>query len=186
MKKNDIIFENYLNTICGFVDTPPTIYDICDDIKIIAFYNEPEKNNSVFFSYGLSSMQKDDWIYSKPEMILCVESLEKDWGITMGKIIMKVSAELSFTYGDLFYWERPISHDTYMDSFFVFANSLIDEEDSYINLADRKIHFSEMYPFYEPEKEIIYRIGVEKFFMLKEYDRFNVKRKMLDVKKFCN
>ena len=39
---------------------------------------------------------------------------------------------------------------------------------------------------YEEEKKIIHALGPTNFFLLDEWDRFNVKRKMLDVKKFCN
>lgn len=104
----------------------------------------------------------------------------------MGEIIALSCQENLFQYGDLFYWDMPISQESKMDSYFLYANSWIDEKDAYIRLSDRDIHFSEMYPIYEEEKKIIHALGPTNFFLLDEWDRFNVKRKMLDVKKFCN
>ena len=186
MKKNNDIFAEYLREISSYFESPPVIYNITQEVRVIAFKDQPEVGWTFYFSFGLSSVNHPEWINSKPELIVAVESYDSSWGITMGEIIALSCQENLFQYGDLFYWDMPISQESKMDSYFLYANSWIDEKDAYIRLSDRYIHFSEMYPIYEEEKKIIHAIGPTKFFLLNEWDRFNVKRKMLDVKKFCN
>jgi hypothetical protein len=149
MKKNNSFFSEYLHIVAGFTDSPPVVFDINDEIKIIRF---KEKKSRVFFSFGLSSMNHPEWINSKPELIVAVDSCDDNWGLVMGEIIAKSGKECLFEYGDLFHWPNPISKESFMNSYFLYTDSLIEERDFCIALSDRRIHFSEMYPIYEEEK----------------------------------
>lgn len=182
--KNDDVFAEYLREVSGYFDTPPVYYKITPEVKVIAFEDQPEVGWTFYFTFGLSSLNHPEWINSRPELIVVVDSYDSSWGTTIGEIIASAPQECFFEYGDIFYDDVPISEESKMDSYFLFANTWIEEKDAYIRLSDRYIHFSEMYPIYKEEKEIIHAIGPTEFFLLEEWEMFNVRRKMLDVKKF--
>lgn len=184
MKKNDNEFREYMQAVSDFCETSPILYRVAEEVTMIGFANTPDVGWSTFFSYGLSLANHPEWVNSKPEMIVSVESTDTSWGIVAGKIIAKARNEYLFEYGDLFHWNEPISKDSKMSSFFIFANSVIPEKSASLAIKGRKIHLSQMYPIYEEEKEIIYKLGPVKFFFLKDWELGSVKRKMLEVNKY--
>jgi len=70
-----------------------------------------------------------------------------------------------------------------MDAFFIFAPSILDQED-YLNIdigTDYKISIAGLYPMYSDELEVYEKIGLEEFWHHPDYDNYSVRRKKITL-----
>lgn len=183
--ENDMpnIAEEYLKWLDEIAGDDGKIYGITDkdegpQIFVAIFDDLPETNHTTSYSFGLSSAEHPEWKYSRPELIISVHSMDNSWGLAMGEIIKLNRVNSTFEYGTIFNFGEQISDDSDMSAFFVFANSLYDEGEDTIELTDRKIQLSQLYPIYREEIDIIKKIGAEFFFSKPEIDFYDVKREM--------
>lgn len=180
------VAEEYLKWLDYIAGDDGKIYGITgkDDkcqIFISIYEDLPEPKHTTAYSFGLSSVGHPEWIYSRPELIISVHSTDKSWGLAMGELIKQNRANSLFQFGTIFNFGEQISDDSNMSAFFVFANSLYEEGDDTIELVDRKIQLSQLYPIYWEEIETIKKIGAETFFSKPDLDFYDVKRKMFIV-----
>ena len=81
-----------------------------------------------------------------------------------------------FCYGDLYTLDSPISDESEMVGYFIFAPSFLDKDQSTIKLPSKTIHLAGMYPIYEEEIEIYKKIGLKEFWYSEGFDLYNVHR----------
>ncbi len=177
------IAEEYLNLLDENAGDDGKIFGITDKNEkpqlFVVIYNDlPEPNQTTSYSYGLSTVNHKEWKYSRPELIISVHSMDKSWGLAMGETIKQARFDSTFEYGSIFDFGEQISDDSEMSAFIIFANSLYDEGDV-LELTDRKIRFSQLYPIYREEIDTIKKIGVEQFFSTSEIDFYDIKRKKI-------
>lgn len=174
------IKKEFFNAIEEITQTEGTYFPIDENVEfpiIIAQYsNIPEENHLTSFSFGLSSIQHKEWVASSPELIISVQSGDSSWALAMGEIVSRVNKDSLFEYGTILNFGETISDESEMSAFFIFANSLLDNDDAFILLSDRKVHFSQLYPIYDAEIAVIKAIGSEEFFFNRDVDFFNIKR----------
>lgn len=68
-----------------------------------------------------------------------------------------------------------------MTGFFLFAPAILTPESSKIELIDRTIILTGMYPIYKEETELLQKIGLDAFWHLDGFDLYDVKRKNLGL-----
>jgi hypothetical protein len=143
---------------------------------VISYANVPEDGSTTAFSYGLSSINHPEWVNSRPELVISVDSLDSSWPLAMGEIIRNGRAESIFSYGTIINFGQPVSDESEMSCFLVFACSVLDKDDLSVQLPDRKVHLSQLYPVYASEVALIKELGAERFVREVDTELFNVKR----------
>ena len=153
-------------------------------VTSIVYENIPEQGMVTGLTYGLSLVNHSDWKYSRPELIISVESKDIAWGQVAGFVANNLRGECPFCYEDRINFKEKIGKDSEMDAFFVFAPSIIAKED-YLNIdigQEYKINISGLYPIYQSEVEVIKKIGLREFMHRDDYEMYNVKRKQIEVR----
>lgn len=150
-------------------ETPP--------IWVISFENVPEAGCVTAFTYGLSSVDKIEWRNSRPELVISVNSLDLSWPLAMGEIVRNGRNTCLFSYGSILRFGQQISDESQMDSFIVFACTLLNKADLTVDLPDRKVLFSQLYPIYQEEIDLIHKAGPEWFVFDSGIDFYDVTRK---------
>lgn len=175
------VAEEYLDWLDQIAGDDGKIFGLTDkddktQLFIVIFDHLPEDNHTTSYSFGLSSVNNQEWKYSRPEMVISVHSMDKSWGLAMGEVVKQNRFNSTFEFGTIFNFGEQISEDSEMSAFIVFANSLYDEGDEVTTLCDRKVRLSQLYPIYKEEIETIKKIGVEQFFSRTGVDFYNVSR----------
>jgi hypothetical protein len=179
--------ERYLEHLDNIFQTEPeyfkneSLIDGVPGVTSIVYKDIPELGYTTAVTYGLSLIKHPEWNLGRPELCISVKSTNIDWGQVVGFIANKLRGECPFCYGDIVNFGEPISGDSDMDAFFIFAPSTLDKE-NYLNIDigfDYKINISGLYPMYSDEREIFYQIGLEKFWHHPNFDNYSVRRKRI-------
>lgn len=149
--------------------------------KIFIFYfrDLPEKGTLTAVTCGLSNSNHPDWKYGKPELIVSLDTGDPSWGLGIGCFASAFFDEKRFSYGDVFKVDDPISSESPMNAFLVFAPSFLDQEQARFELPDRTINLVGMYPIYDEEIEIYDQIGLKEFWHSEGFDPYNPRREKL-------
>ena len=145
-------------------------------IYLLYFYDLPEKGIMTAVTSGLSNANHPDWKYGKPELIISLETDDLDWGFGIGYFASAFFEEKTFSFGDVFQTDDPISKESGMNAFLTFAPSFLDQDQATFSLPDRTIHLTGMYPIYEEEIELYDKIGLEKFWFSDGFEIYNPQR----------
>ncbi|MES2996256.1 MAG: suppressor of fused domain protein [Verrucomicrobiota bacterium] len=173
--------ESYLQHIEGICGDRGKFYKITDEgeappISVISFADVPESGCLTAFSFGLSSIAHREWVNSRPELVISVNSLDSSWPLAMGELIRNGRDRCLFSYGMILNFGQPVSEESLMSYFLVYACTVLDESDLAVHLPDRKVHLSQLYPVHQSEVAIIKDVGAEKFVHHLGIDLFDVKR----------
>ena len=160
---------------------PRHLYKITDHDEIppvyAVIYNDtPESGHTTGFTFGLSSANHADWVYSRPELMISVKSTDHSWAICAGEIVRNWRHDNSFLQGTVLHFRQRIVDTCPMTSFLIFTCDLLEPELQRIPLADRTVHLSQLYPIYEEEAPLLLEIGLEKFFFKLGIDFSDVDR----------
>ncbi len=171
-------YIKHLESICGEAGRFFRITDESEQpqISIVSYANIPERGCTTAFSIGLSSIANPAWVNSRPELVISVNSLDTSWPLAMGEIIRNGREHCHFSYGLILNFGQPISDESPMSNFLVYACTVLDEADLSISLSDRKIHLSQIYPIHQSEIATIKDVGPERFVHHLGIDLFDVKR----------
>ncbi|MBO1627422.1 suppressor of fused domain protein [Bacillus arachidis] len=181
MRSNAEAFIDRLEELFGEVDVIKKINTKNGDIPIhVFFYRDlPEEGMMTSITYGLSEANHPNWKNGKPEIILTLETQDESWGLATAYFASQFKGEKNFSYGSLFTLDTPISKESEMVGFFVFAPSILSKEYSEIKTPEGSIHLVGMYPIYSEEIKLYQTIGLEQFWRREGFDLYNVKRKKL-------
>lgn len=145
--------------------------------SVFVYRDIPEPGYLTAVTYGLSLYPNKAWVDSRPELIILVESTDINWARILGYLVSSYELQVDFSYGEIINFGEQISTESKMDSFFIFAPSILERKDFMdIDILDYKIHLTGIYPIYSSEIETIDTIGLEAFMKDKKYDLYSVKR----------
>jgi len=178
MKSSVEFYLEWLETITGAKgefhliteegETPP--------LWVILYRDTPESGSLTAFTYGLSSVDHPDWKLGCPELVICVDSNDINWGLAVGLLAKKFRRISPFSYGTIHRFGEKISDESEMTAFLVFAPSIIDQENARVELPDRTINVVQMYPIYEQEIDMIKFAGISAF-LDELHNPYDVRRK---------
>lgn len=179
MSSNAEIFIEHLTSAFGAEDA---IHKACASdggppVSVFVYKNIPDEGMITGVTYGLSVCPLPAWKFSRPEMILTVQSLELDWPCAAATFAALDRGKRSFQYGDVFTTDCALAPDTKMEGFLVFAQCILSEEYVSVQLNGYKVHFSQFYPIYRSELSVYEKIGLEAFWKHEGFDMFDVTRK---------
>lgn len=171
--------ENYLQRVTAVGGAAPQFHQITGSeppIITAAFPNSPEPGMTTAFTYGLSISEHPNWTQSRPELMVCVASMQPEWATIAGIVAAGMRGNSAFHYGATFDVGRPIAPDTGMTSFLVFGPLVLDREIATVHLTGYDVRITQLYPIYEGEVGLIHRIGVETFLGDERLDFVNPRR----------
>lgn len=183
--------ERYLEHWADYFDPEPLFYGNESSTKdlpgvsTIVFKNSPEEGLITGITYGLSLVEHPNWTNGRGELCICVKSDSLAWPQVIGYIANKLRGSSPFSYGGTINFGQPISDDSEMDAFFIFAPGIFENQTDYLDIDigyDYKINVAALYPIYSEEIEVMKEIGLEKFWEHPDFDMFDVKRKRIKNK----
>jgi hypothetical protein len=174
--------EKYLDHLDSQAGVEPEFRKISDaddypPLHVITYRDTPEKGSITAFTAGLSAVSHPDWKLARPELAICVDTEDESWGLAVGYTAYRLRGKCPFCYGDTIRFGERISDESEMSAFFVFAPSIMEKEMMQIELPEWKISIAQMYPIYEGEIELIEKEGLEKFFLDKNINFYDVQRR---------
>jgi hypothetical protein len=179
MPSNAELFVEHLQSVFGEEDAvhQASAPEGGPPVSVFVYKNIPEKGMITGVTYGLSLYPFPAWKFSRPEMIVAVESLDLAWPCAAASFAAVFRGKKTFQYGDIFTTDCALAPDTEMDGFLVFAPSILSDEEVSLQLNDYKIHFSQFYPIYQKELPVYEKIGLESFWKHKGFDMYDVSRR---------
>ncbi|GAB3635494.1 hypothetical protein GCM10027422_10840 [Hymenobacter arcticus] len=151
-------------------------------IATFIYYNVPENKHITGITYGLSEYDNAAWIAGRPELIISVRSSDESWGRAAGLAAARFQMDSDFAYGTILDFEHPISSDSEMQAFFLFAPSILEPVDyTEVKLDYYTVNIVGLYPIYKEEISTIQKIGLERFMKHPDYNMFSVNRKVIRV-----
>jgi hypothetical protein len=150
-----------------------------DSVYVFFYHNFPQDGTNTAITYGLSEANNPAGSNYKPEVIITLDTEKEDWGLAVGSLVAELRGKRKFSEGDLFTFEKPISEESEMIGFFVYTPSLLDEEQSVVEIDTTTIQLVGMYPIYPEEVDLYNSIGLEEFWFHEEFDLYDPKRKNL-------
>jgi hypothetical protein len=184
MASNAELFIEHLRSVFGEeaaihkADVP----DGGPPVSVFVYKNIPEKGMITGVTYGLSLHPLPAWKFSRPEMLVAVQSLDLGWPCSAATFVALFRGKKLFQYGDVFTTDGPLAEDSKMDGFLVFAQSILSDKYVAVKLNDYKIHFSQFYPIYKEELAVYENIGLEAFWKHKGFDMYDVTRKPIKAR----
>ncbi len=146
-------------------------------VTAIAYRDLPEVGFITAVTYGLSLAEHPDWRDGKPELLISVFSRDGRWAVAAASIAEQLRGTAAFSYGETIDFGEPVSADSSMSAFVVFAPAVLEREDFIgIDVGDSlPINLQGLYPIHDAERRWIQRHGLEKFWQL-GWDPYDVGR----------
>lgn len=178
-KKDAELFFEYLDRNFGKEDEIKRIESTKEglpDVALMIYRDVPDQGMITGITYGMHFANHPDWKHGKLELILSVESQDDSWPLAMAWLAESFRNEKSFSYGGLFTMDAPISDESEMRAFFVFAPTILEKPNWSLRLSQYEVHLKQMYPIYLEEIEVFREMGLEGFWDHPHYDCYDVTR----------
>jgi hypothetical protein len=98
-------------------------------VTVMIYKDHPEPGYLTALTYGLSLAEHPDWRSGSPELCISVRSTDTAWAPAAGLVAEGLRGRCPFTYGGTINFGAPISPESAMTSFLVFAPAVLDKED---------------------------------------------------------
>ena len=148
-------------------------------VSVLFWHDLPEEGFMTAVTYGLSERDHPDWKNGKCELMLSLKTKDQDWGYAMAVFANSFGGEKSFTYGSVFTTDDPLSKESEMRGFFVFAPAILERNDAVLQMPDYKIFLNGMYPIYKEEIAVFNEIGLKEFWHHENFKMYDVNRKRI-------
>jgi len=147
------------------------------DVAALIWRDHPEIGTLTAVSYGLSLMEKDEWVKGKPELMIRLDTDSLNWPLAMAYFIDAFREEKSFRYLTILTMDEKISDESGMQGFFTFGPPVIEGESStFVRENELPINLIGFYPIYLGERELLPQVGLDAFWNHPDYDMFSVTR----------
>ncbi len=180
---NDSVFAEYLSAMDMSVGCSGRFLKISDEPEpfwLIAYDDVPEDGDTTAFTFGVSSVRNKSWISGAPELVVCVNSKDNDWLLSLGAIASSLRGKCPFSFGDVLRFGKPLSSESTMTAFFLFWPTILQKEQQRLQISDRLIIFKQAYPIFESEIELLEHCSPQDFFMRSGVDYSDVRRDETD------
>ncbi|MDM7922418.1 MAG: suppressor of fused domain protein [Pyrinomonadaceae bacterium] len=161
--------EEYLKRTDEIANGEPSFHRVSektngDPITVITYPPSSNSGLQISLTAGLSSYEHEAWQLGKPELSIAIDSTDMRWGFAIGEIADRLKGDCPFCYCDVINFGTPISEESDMSAFIVFAPSFGPKDFFTLDLGNRKINIAQMYPIYSSEIEVFDALGPEAFF----------------------
>jgi hypothetical protein len=149
-------------------------------VAVMIYREFPEAGLTTAFTYGVSEAEYPDWTLARPELVSCVRTQDEAWAMALGAMAERYRGICSFHFGATFDMRKPISKESEMSAFLIFAPSVIDPQFSRVRVGERLIDWIGAYPIHKSEIWLIEKIGVDRFWD-SEFDPYDVTRAPINL-----
>lgn len=171
----------HLDALSGGVE--PQFWPVGSDdpalarVVAISYRNLPDAGLLTGLTYGLSLAAHEDWVLGRPELSICVRSEDPSWALAAAFVANRLRGRCAFSYGELIDFGEPVSPESAMDGFVVFAPLVLDREAATVDVGDDlPVHIAGLYPVHASERAYIAAQGLEAFWRL-DWDPYDVTRR---------
>ena len=179
---NAEIYLNYLEHMFGPSDVIRRMDAAHGQAVHVFYYHDlPETGMLTAVTYGLSEGEHPEWKNGKCELIVTLGTKNEEWGMAMAFFAAQFRGEKAFTYGSLFSLDEPMTKESAMNGFFVFAPSFLDQRLSVLPMPDYKIFLKGLYPMYPEEAAVYRKIGLERFWHHPNFNMYDVNRPQITL-----
>jgi hypothetical protein len=146
-------------------------------VAAITYQDLPEPGFITALTYGLSLADHPDWRYGKPELVISVISRDQRWATAAASLADGLRGSAAFRYGETIDFGEPVSADSSMSAFVIFAPAVLEREDCVgIDVGDSlPINLIGLYPIHDVERRWIDAHGLEAFWRL-DWNPYDVGR----------
>jgi len=176
-------FQQYLAHLDGLFAMEPEFYpfkEVLDElpqIVVMVYPDCPEPGYLTGVTYGLSEANHPEWTQARAELMISVKSSDRAWPLAIGELVRQLRGNCPFRYGDVIGFGEPVSAESKMSAFVVFAPSIFDAEDvQSIAIDDYQVCINGLYPLYESERSVIPKVGLQAFWHHPNFDLYDIKR----------
>lgn len=103
-------------------------------VTVITYKRLPD-DLTTSLTYGLSLADHPDWRLGRPELCLSVRSDDDSWAWAVGQLAEGLRGTCPFSYGNTVDLGEPVSPDSAMTAFLVFAPAVLDRADCRIDVG---------------------------------------------------
>jgi hypothetical protein len=181
-KKDAELFIEFLDQTFGKEDEIRRIKSTkpgLPEVHLFIYRNVPDERLITGVTYGIHKANHPSWKVSKPELVVSVESEDLSWLMAGAWLAESFRVEKPLKYGTVLTMDDPISDESEMRGFYIFAQSVVDPKAASVKLNDDTIHLSQMYPIYLDEVAVLEEMGLEGFWDHPRYDPYDVTRPSL-------
>ena len=138
------------------------------NITVIAYADLPAGLHTAF-TYGLSLADHPDWHLGRPELCISVRSDDESWAYAAGHLAERLRGSCPFSYGNTVRLGTPVTPESSLDAFVVFAPAVLDRDDCRVDVSPPGqegqdiIHIAGLYPIHENELRYISDQGLKAF-----------------------
>jgi hypothetical protein len=153
-------------------------------VVCLVYRDIPEAGFITGVTYGLSEVQHPTWKLGRPELTITVDSEDLAWPLAMAHMANNLRGNCPFCYGDVVNFGAQISDESEMSAFLIFAPSIFEEKQSYLNIdvgGEQLLNISGVYPLYDSEREVIPKIGLKAFWHHPNFGMYDVKRRRVEA-----
>lgn len=138
-------------------------------ISALVYRDVPDPGMQIGVTYGLSLIDNPAWTRGRPELLIAVQSADDHWSRAAGLLAANIP-DCPFTYGTVLNFGQPISQESAMDHFVVFAPAILDRDD-FLNVLDAPegappqdvVNLAGLYPIHASEAAAISDGRLEEF-----------------------
>src|SRR5258706_3815504 len=135
-------------------------------VVCLVYRDIPEAGSMTGVTFGLSEVTHPTWKLGRPELTITVDSEDLAWPLAMAHMANNLRGNCPFCYGDVVNFGAQISDESEMSAFLIFAPSIFEEKQSYLDIdvgGEQLLNISGVYPLYDSEREVIPKIGLKAF-----------------------
>lgn len=145
-------------------------------VTAITYLGLPEPDLMVGITYGLSLAEHAEWRHGTAELSVAVRSHDPAWSVAAAWLAEGLRGRCPFAYGDTLDLGEPVSAESGMDGFVVFAPLALGPDDARIEVGDdHPVFVKGIYPTYRSERELVRTHGLEALWR-RDWDPYDVTR----------
>lgn len=149
-------------------------------VSAIVYENWPEAGIITGFTFGLSVVPHPEWRLGRPELMIMMESTDRDWPFSAAYTAARFRGDCPFSYGNTINFRDRISEESELDAFIVFAPPHLDRNRQRVDLDGYTCFIAGLYPMYSSEFELYERVGLEQFWHHPGWDPLNPRRPRIE------
>ncbi|MGH7687367.1 MAG: suppressor of fused domain protein [Candidatus Dormibacteria bacterium] len=131
-------------------------------VVAVAYRGYPSRGQMTAFTYGLSLAEHVEWTAGKPELCICVRSMDERWAQAVAYTVDQMRVMSPFSRGTAINFGARISKESKMDGFLVSESRVLTRYDLTVDVgADRPITIAGIYPTYQSERDYVAVHGLD-------------------------
>jgi Suppressor of fused protein (SUFU) len=176
--------DRFLTHLDGIFGREPKFFPLestipgAPKVVVMVYEDVPEAGHITGVTYGLSEVPHPEWRLGRPELIISVASTDVAWPLAVGELANQLRGDCPFAYGNVIDFGQPVTPQSGMTGFFVFAPSILERED-FLDVdvgGPQPVNLAGVFPIHPAEGALIRTAGLKAFWHHADFDPYSVTR----------